>query len=124
MATPATPMLPPDIRAQAPPPPPPESVYSQAGEGATQAQSVGGDPVGVLEQLVAKLEQTTGDIAKVLSDVHPPSQALLVQIAQAGVKLKQRIQELRQQMSGRSVSPPPANPALIPSEVPSGRPMA
>lgn len=114
MATPAMPPMPREIQAQAPPPP----VYMAAGQ--ADAQGVGGDPLGQLEQLLAALEKTVGDIAQILSAVHPPSQTFLVPMAQAGKALQKRVQELRQQMSGRTVAPTPT-PAG-PSEVPSARP--
>ena len=98
------PPLPPELAVQQSPPGR-APVFMQAGE-------VGGDPVSLLEAKLAELETWASDMNTQLEIVDPPAQAFLVPIAQAGQALKNRIQQLRDRVSG---GPTGGGPVGIPN---------
>ncbi len=71
------------------------------------------DPIALLEQKVADLEQWAGDTAQLIDQIHPAMGALLVPIAQAGKAMQQTLAEMRERGGGSpTVQPgPPMNPA-------------
>jgi hypothetical protein len=80
------------------------------------------DPIGVLEQKIAELENWAGQTAPLLSQVNPALAALLVPIAQAGKALQGEVASMRERMGGQSPMVQGSIPPNVPGNVPGARP--
>lgn len=111
----AGPPLPPEVMAQ-------QSPHARSPIFMQPRTATGGDPIAALEGKIAELERWATDMYQQLEFLDPPSQALLVPVAQAGKALQSRIQQLRQRMGGAPTTPgPTARPT--PAEGAPVRPM-
>lgn len=116
MTSPATPMLPPEVRQQMGPQAGSPSMFMQAGSAVGGPQASGPNPIDILKQKVTELEQWASDTMQLLQAIYPPGVALLAPIAQAGKALEATAQELADRLGG---GPQPApSPADIPQPNP------
>ena len=80
------------------------------------------DPIEILEQQMAKLEEWAGQTAPLLRQVNPALAALLVPIAQAGQALQQEIGDMKQRAGSPSSVVQGSNPPNVPGNQPSAQP--
>jgi hypothetical protein len=114
---PATPMIPPQIRAQQAPAIP-QSVFLQSGVPGTAqpgAPDVSADPLSALEAKLSELEQWAGEFKALAQTAYPPIASLLYPIAKAGQVMQQMLGDVRARAEAGGAAPPGQGEAPTPN---------